>query len=64
MQITLRTIIRNLIVNLNLTDPLNSPNYVLTSFFYKQVNSLYTFKRELLTVDLSNLLIGSAFTNC
>jgi hypothetical protein len=54
--------------------PLSIPNYLLTSFFYrnvdcwnslppvlKQVNSLYVFKKKLLTVDLSQFLIGSAF---
>ena len=61
----------------SLFKPANSPNCLLTSFFYrsvdcwnslppelKQVHSLINFKRELLSVDLSNFLIGSAFTNC
>ena len=61
----------------SLIELVNSPNYLLNSFFYrsvdcwnslppelKQVHSLIIFKRELLTVDLSNFCIGSAFTNC
>ena len=60
----------------SLIKPLDGPNYQL-HFFYrsvdcwnslppelKQVDSLNIFKREFLTVDLSNFLIGSAFTNC
>ena len=56
-----------------LIKPVNSPNYLLISFFFrsvdcwnslppelKQVHALTIFKRELLTVDLSDSLIGSA----
>jgi hypothetical protein len=59
-----------------LIKPLNKPNYLLTSFFYrsvdcwnslptsvKQSTSLQTFKTKLLTVDLKLYLIGSAFVN-
>lgn len=58
----------------SLIKPLNSPNYLLTSFFYRTIDcwnslpselrhmtSLNVFKRHLLKVDLSNFLIGSTF---
>jgi hypothetical protein len=57
-----------------LIKPLNSPNYLLTSFFYRSldcwnslppqlrhVNSLFIFKRQLLKVNLNSFLIGSVF---
>lgn len=59
-----------------LIKPLNKPNYLLTSFFYRSIDcwnylpvsvkqsaSLRVFKTKLLTVDLSHFLIGSAFFN-
>jgi hypothetical protein len=58
-----------------LIKPLNKPNYLLTSFFYRSIDcwnslpvvlrqskSLYVFKTKLLIVDLSHFLIGSAIS--
>ena len=57
-----------------LIKPLNKPNYLLTSFFYRSVDcwnslpwsvrqssSLQAFKAKLSTLDLTFYLIGSAF---
>jgi hypothetical protein len=57
-----------------LIKPINSPNYLLTSFFnrsvdcwnslpqtLKETNSLVTFRKNLSMIDLSSFLIGSAF---
>ena len=59
-----------------LIKPLNCPNYLLTSFFYRsldcwnslppelrQIKSLNSFKSQLLKVNLNNFLIGSVFNS-
>ena len=59
-----------------LIKPLNCPNYLLTSFFYRsldcwnslppelrQIKSLNSFKSQLLKVNLNNFFIGSVFNS-